>query len=531
MEGDIVAWTPTDMEDIDVGDVIVFKSYLSWPDEKIVVHRVNSIKSNSRGEIILETKGDKNDWVDQEGPHIPEPYIREDHVMGKVVSVGQTPLKIPFIGYLGLWINQGLDLISQPASQKESISYAAIFAPLTISAVVLVVLVFLLPEKAKTLKEKIHLYIFGRKPLNLKRTAIMFLVAYLVFFTVIHTFAHDSVDASVGIENSSPESTLDFGRIKKGTESFPKPLQIINPSTMSVKGVIFGRGELSELVDRRIFELQRGEIQNPKLYAFASNSSANGSYLGEVMVFSSPFWLMFPDDFIRDLLNWNSELTVIILDVLSSIILTMITMMILVTIAFIAEKVTIWSVNRSWLHPSRLILNKKIKEQFSRTKQKTKKAISRGILWIVRVDITSKIIKQNNYSGLIKPVIASLLILPVLYFIEDNITAMFLAVIIAGIFAYFLSCKIRNKIIITAIIVMSLAIANMAIQSQLIILDKEQTFLELLSLSLGALGVYLLVFSMLLIPFALIAWFLTRIIRNLKERKDPLLSLEGHCDL
>lgn len=114
MEGDIVAWTPTKIDDIKVGDVVVFRSYIHWPDEKIVVHRVSKIDTDSKGNPILETKGDNNDWTDQAGPHIPEPYIREDHLMGKVLSIGQAPLKIPFIGYLGIWINQGLESLSQP---------------------------------------------------------------------------------------------------------------------------------------------------------------------------------------------------------------------------------------------------------------------------------------------------------------------------------------------------------------------------------------------------------------------------------
>ena len=86
MEGDIVAWTPTTMDDIETGDVIVFKSYVNWPGEKLVVHRVSNIKTDSKGRLLLETKGDANEWTDQAGPHIPEPYIREDHIIGKTIS-------------------------------------------------------------------------------------------------------------------------------------------------------------------------------------------------------------------------------------------------------------------------------------------------------------------------------------------------------------------------------------------------------------------------------------------------------------
>jgi signal peptidase I len=142
MEGDIVAWTPSKIEDINVGDVIVFKSKVNWPDEKILVHRVSGVLENNNREILLETKGDKNKYTDQAGPHIPEPYIRENNLMGKVLSIGQQPLKLPFVGYIGLWINEGLNLISQPTSSKESISYVGIFAPLTISILILVILIF-----------------------------------------------------------------------------------------------------------------------------------------------------------------------------------------------------------------------------------------------------------------------------------------------------------------------------------------------------------------------------------------------------
>jgi len=168
IEGDIIAWTPTTMNDIKIGDVVVFKSYVSWPGEKLVVHRVADIIKDSKGEPLLETKGDANKWTDQAGPHIPEPYIREDHVIGKAVSIEQQPLKIPFIGYFGIWVSQGLDLLVQPTAEKGSLVYIGVFAPLTISAVILVILIFVLPEEAKTVKEKIRLYIFGHRPLSIK---------------------------------------------------------------------------------------------------------------------------------------------------------------------------------------------------------------------------------------------------------------------------------------------------------------------------------------------------------------------------
>ena len=531
MEGDLVAYTPTNIEDVKIGDVIVFKSYVHWPDEKIVVHRISDITKSSKGEIILETKGDKNEYTDQAGPHIPEPYIREDHFMGKVISVSQYPLKIPFVGYLGIWINQGLSSISQPTSSKEPLSYIAIFAPLTISIVILVILIFILPEKAKTFKEKIHLNIFGKKQIKLKRTIITFLIAYIVFLTVIHTFANDSISASVGINADSPGGAIDFGRIETGADSLSKDLPLINPSTMPVKGIVFGRGDISEYVTRQTFVLERGETKFTSVKAVSSNETQNGSFTGKIMLYSSPFWFIFPDDFIYNLLNFNAEATVFILDLLSAIFLTTITLLLLVSITFVKDKLSNWAIDRCWQHSSRLILKKGVTERLATRKNNVKRTFGKNIAWITKIDFSEIKFKENAFSSIGKPIIAALVIIPILYLLDDQMLGIFIAVLIAGYLAYLISCKLRYKIVLTVLITLMLGILYMMIQSNMTVISKQHTMMELMTLVLGAFSIYLLLFALLLIPLSLIAWFLIRIIRNVKERKDPLLSLEGRCDL
>jgi len=532
MKGDVVAWTPTTIDEVEIGDVVVFKSYVSWPGEKIVVHRVVDIeKTRSTGEPILVTKGDNNDWTDQAGPHIPEPYIREDHLMGKVVSIGQQPLKIPFVGYLGIWINDGFDMISQPSSSKESTSYIGIFLPLTISIVILVVLLFVIPEKAKTFKEKIRFNIFGRRPLKIKRTFIFFIVAYIVFLSFIHFFAYDETTASMGVNTKSETSGLDFGIVKPGTDSFYKDFDLVNPGTMPLKGVIFAKGEMKDHLVKKTFQLERGEIRTEKMQASIANGTRNGTYMSDVMVYSSPFWLMFPDDFIQSILNWNSDATVFILDLLSAIILTSITMFILISITFFTDKISTFSIDRSWRHASKTILKKRTVKKITNATRKVRRAMGRGLWWVTKLDFSQRFGKENTFTSIGKPVIAALLALPILFLITDQMTAMFIAVIITGLFAYFISCKIRRKIVLTVFITISIAITHMVIQTNLLIMSTEHTTLEILALSFGAVGIYLLILTLLLIPLSLISWILARLIRNVKERKDPLLSLEGGCDL
>ena len=531
-EGDVVAWTPAKIDDLEIGDVIVFKSYINWPDEKIVVHRISDIKQSTSGKKLLETKGDKNEWTDQAGPHIPEPYIREDHVMGKVISAGQVPLKVPFVGLLGLWINQGLEALSQPTSAKESINYAGVFAPLMISAVILVILIFIIPERAKTFKEKIRLYIFGSKPLNIKKTAITFLVAYILFFSAIHVFAFDSQSASLGIDaESKKDVAINFGRIRTGSESFPKDLQIINPSTMPVKGIVFGKGEINNYISNKVFNLSRGKSSSTVLKASAPNGTINGTYSGDIMVYSSPFWLLFPDSFIQILLDWNAEATVFILDLLSAIILTAFTLLLLIGITFISEKIAMFTIDRSWSHPSRLIIKKNYTKKLSNFKIRVRKAASKSMGWILDIKYSKSEGKETFFTNYAKPFIASLVLIPFLVFINDPILAMIISVIFGGVIAYFISCKLRKKIVLTTLIIMTITAIHMMVQSNLIILEQQSDIIEILSLSVGAIGVYILMITLLLIPFAAFSWAIARFIRNVKEQKDPLLSLEGRCDL
>ena len=531
-EGDIVAWTPTKIEDIEIGDVIVFRSRLRWPDEKILVHRVSDIIINSRGELLLETKGDSNEFTDQAGPHAPEPYIRQDNLMGQVISIGQMPIKIPFVGILGIWINQGLEAVSQSTSAKESLSYVGIFAPLTISAVILVIFIFIIPEHAKTFKEKIRLYIFGRKPLNLKKTATSFLLAYIIFLTVIHAFAFDSQTAAVGINAASDKTAaIDFGRIRTETESSPKSLSLINPGTMPVKGIVFAEGEIAEYVSKKVFNLSRGEVTSEKLTAFASNITANGTYTGEIMVYSSPFWLLFPDSFVQNLLFLNAEITVYILDILSALILTGITLLILIGVNLISDNISTLSIDRSWSrYPITIIKSKHVKKIAS-LKVRIKKAVSNSMGWILNIEYTKSEGKETFFTDYGKPIIASLVLIPFLFIIKDAIAVMLICVILGGVMAYCISCKLRKKIVLTSLIIMTAVAIHVMIQSNFVIMEKKTDFMEILSLSVGSMGIYILILSLLLIPFAAISWATTRFIRNVKEQKNPLLSLEGNCDL
>lgn len=524
MEGDLVAWTPTNIEDVEVGDVIVFKSWVSWPDEKLVVHRVIEIKETWE-KTALVTKGDANEWTDQAGPHIPEPYITERNFIGKTLSIGKQPLKIPFVGLIGKWIDDGFSLLSQPSAAKGTYTYIGVFIPLTIAVIMLVISLFILPErqKDKSIREKIQFYIFGSQPLNIKKAFAFFLTVFVFLLVLIHFFAYDSISSSVGIGEFPEESGLKIGSLGPGQTSKPRTMPIINPGVMPVKGIIFGSGDMEPFINGNSFEIGPGSFKDMNVTATAPNGTKNGSYVGKVMIYSSPLWLMFPDEVMQVFYNFNAEGAVMILDILAACILTCITMFLMIFIAFVGNKYRIWEIDLSWHYAPKLYLKRGAGERIMSLKKRTKKALGDRFGWISSIDLTDIDTKPL--------ILASALLIPLLLLLNSEILAMVIASIVAGVVAYYMNCRMRRKIVIASSLSMIFAVIFVILKTNYTLATSNRPMIESIALGLGAIGVYLLVLALLLIPVSLFSWYITNQIRNLKERKDPLLILEGRCDL
>ena len=83
------------------GDIVFFKTKEgSLADKGWIAHRVMS-GNDDKGFI---TKGDANDYTDQEsdgtGP------IKREWIAGRALTIGETPIVIPKIGYLSLWVEK-----------------------------------------------------------------------------------------------------------------------------------------------------------------------------------------------------------------------------------------------------------------------------------------------------------------------------------------------------------------------------------------------------------------------------------------
>lgn len=97
-KGDIMVLIGKNAENIEVGDIIVFKSSRKDP----IIHRV--VKKMDDDGIYFQTKGDNNkDSI--KSSVLDETNLREDVIIGEAV------LKVPLLGYIKIWFVDIIEII------------------------------------------------------------------------------------------------------------------------------------------------------------------------------------------------------------------------------------------------------------------------------------------------------------------------------------------------------------------------------------------------------------------------------------
>jgi signal peptidase I len=101
--GDVVVIEQTDFlgqiheinnDNLKIGDIVIY--HATWFPEP-VIHRIIATGTSPNGTPYYITKGDNNPIQD------PAP-VYHDQVIAKVATIGNTPVVIPKVGYITIWI-------------------------------------------------------------------------------------------------------------------------------------------------------------------------------------------------------------------------------------------------------------------------------------------------------------------------------------------------------------------------------------------------------------------------------------------
>ncbi|TET91478.1 MAG: signal peptidase I [Methanomassiliicoccales archaeon] len=508
--GDIVTWVPVKLEEIRIGDIIVYESYLRH--DALVIHRVVNVTSIN-GKIYFETKGDANNYTDQKGPHAPEPFIGEQRIKGKVLSIKQEPLRIPYIGNLWLWGEE---------SQGKIIAVAIIC--FTVTGLLVFAALIAWREK-KDEKNRLTALLFGPERLRYRRVFAYAITIFIILLLLTALFAYDRRSTSLGVETfgNVPESSVNFGTLGDGGREI-REYDAINPTLLPLRFVAFAEGNITAYiyVNESVYTLQSGDTKSRNVAAYVPYGSSAGTYEGYVYVYSSPFWMLLPTGFMEDMMKWNPRGAIIVFDLLSAFILSIISVMALFVVSTLIDEYIMWRAYASWkpglwLHVHLHSVYNFI-QTFAAQKHRLRRAFKKCFGWLLDLDWIE--VRKGAFIS----VPTAFFFVPILLF-GKPLEAILIASFASGLVCYIIGYRWRAEIILSGIVAG-------AILFSILILVSLGSFPLNMGLVISAafiiriLAYFLIVFAILFLPLCFLAYIGAYLAQNLRERLSPACKLE-----
>ncbi len=337
--GDIVFWVPTSIENVKVDDIIVFRSSVH---DATVTHRVIEVREGTAG-IELITKGDANEYADQMGPHFPERPVRSTNFHGKVVSVGNQPLRIPFAGHLWITLDGLLALLLGGAFGGGGI---LVFIPIITAGVMLIGMILILPEEDDDDDEsrKVIRQIIGRE--NKIHVLAVFLILVMAFMLVIMPatwYAYDDYNISIGVGQQSEPADEAFSYVRPG-QVINGTHRLYNPGFVHVNIYTYAEGEGSTWmkVDDEYIDVDSRTTTEETFSITVPEHADRGTYSFTVYHYHSPFWALYPRSLITSTLNDNPRSGILYLNALTALIFASLTMAVMLIVSFVIDEYNLW---------------------------------------------------------------------------------------------------------------------------------------------------------------------------------------------
>ncbi len=516
-KGDMIIWVPCRAEDVKVGDVIVFKSYIN--ENLIISHRVVKIEYRN-GEPTFVTKGDNNPSTDQAGSHAVEPNIRANNLLGRVVSVGSMPLKFPHIGLAWLWMQEVKDNI-----QKKGMFAGPAILPFIITAGFILTWFVSMGKTSK--KGKIERLITGTKKESLVKMGIQAFVVFLLIMLSTFLFAHSSISVSIGVMSPSEDANLKIDNM--ATDSvMQKPFIVSNNGFSDLKCVCFSEGSAGSMIDvgEPVYTMKPGDTDSRNVTI--KSTGERGVYNGNIQVYSSPFWVVLPDDFMESTLEWNHEGAIIIFDLVSAIIMTGGTMLIIVFLTIAGNLLHLaWTYATSYA----VIREGKLKDKGHWLTVKVGKIYDgmknlRFVLFNYAKELESIEIDPNRALA---SSFVGLLFLPIAL-AGYTFAAILVACFVVGMVAYVVGCRKRAEVVLAScatVLVHVILFTLPPVFAKLPPLSSLMLFAG--SIMYGA-GLTLLYAGLLLIPGSALSYYGARLVLSYDIKRDPIKEIDENID-
>ncbi len=505
--GDLLFWRPESIDNIEEGDIVVYSSQTL--DEELVVHRV--VEVEEEGEKRLITQGDANNRTDQAAG---EPAVTEDNLLGTPVSIGGVSFSIPRLGYIWMFLSA---VITGAMAEGLAGGGTAMLIPLlTAGLMVILTIIFISPDEEDE-DEKIKRLILEEEKSHIWQ---IFLIIFIVFSLIIVPstwYGQDSVSISVGVgEAADGGADHQIDRIEAQDGITEGNQTVENPGHISLTHHVKVRGDRPEWisVNESNFRTDAGGNHTVDFRIEVPEDAENGTYEMEIIDYHSPFWIIYPQDSVGSMIEGSPFHGVLLLNLLTTLIFTTVTLVAMLFISFLIDKYTHW---REFQKVKKKIEGKEGQSfwrKISIRKNKLKMVILGVFDWLRGVDLIDFDPEKPFYASLV-----GLIAVP-LYFLGADLWTIFFIVPLSSLLAYHLGCRWRAEIFTAGLLSSGIVFAVLFFVPISFHYFSELTVTNLTMLLQSAAVV--LIIYLIMLPIILILSYLTvYLVHRYKVKESP----------
>lgn len=429
--------------------------------------------------------------------------MREKNLLGTPVSIGGWSLKIPLIGHI--WILLSVSVTAAMAGGLASGGIAMLIPLLTAGIMIILTILFISPEEEDE-DEKIKRLIFEEEKSHIWE---LFLIIFIVFaFIIVPStwFGSETVSISIGVDESAEESADHSYSYAQQGEVIPGNQTVDNPGHALLTHHVTVRGEESEWVsmDQKNFRTSPGGNHTINFQIEVPDDAEPGTYNKEIVDHYSPFWIIYPKNFVGRVIEGNPSHGALILNLFTTLMFTLVTLGVMLSLSYIIDRYTQWKECRE-AEKAIKMRDKKVKlsiwERISAVKEKAKTRIIEFFDWMRGVNVIEFDPKKPLYASSI-----GLLAVP-LYFLGIDLWVVFGLVSLSSGMAYYLGCRWRAEIFFSALISSGIVFMTLLFIPFSIPYLTDLTITNL-AILLQSLAVIILLY-IILVPFILFISYLT----------------------
>jgi hypothetical protein len=357
---------------------------------------------------------------------------------------------------------------------------------------------------------------FGPELVSTRRIFAYTLLGFIALTLLTASFSYAKTTLSLGINTQPPGADISFGTLSANATR-EEVILVNNPTIVPTKYVAFTTGSIAKFVvaENRSGKLLPAEEREVTLFVKvpAGFEDVTEKHKGAIYIFSSPLWLIFPQNFLEFFGGLPPFVGISLMNILCSFFVALAIVLGMTGIEKLGERLTLWGIALRAMGVVKRLYPRRVPPKRRRI---TFKELLHRVFDVGWVDI-----------GLARPLSASLIAIPFFVLIPFLAVGTLLGAIAAALFAYLaLGCRWKAEVIVAGIFAELWALAHHAA----IFVSTFETSEVFVPFVLYIAGLAALAFVILLVPVIFCSYLACYLVNKLRITIDPVVKILEYTD-